>query len=331
MDDDDPEKRITDLERQLGEARGAADRGATLEFQQGAISPPPPAGFPPTAGRHSLAPGGSLTPEQVRSARFSRPPRGKRGYNQDEVDAFLDRVEAALRDPAGRSLTPEQVGNVGFSQSPGGKRGYNQDEVDVFLDRVKGQIERPAQDFNARTTAAPQSVVYSGQGGPHNLDAAAGLGPFDGGAHERISPNLSSAATDGGNLPPPTMKIRPNPFLFWTPRWRDWRSDHVTTNQSSDSILADLLWLVLEPIFDFLWPWVMGAICWVLEVCAVVLLAPVALLTSVLGIPRHRLMAVPDDGGAGYMMNRGSWYAMRRARREALAQLTTGRAKSERG
>jgi DivIVA domain-containing protein len=300
MDYDDPEKRIADLERQLGEARGAGDPGAIRGFQHGALSPPPPAGFPPTTGRHSLATGGSLTPEQVRSVGFSRPPRGKRGYNQDEVDAFLDRVEAALRDPAGRTLTPEQVGNVVFSQSPRGKRGYNQDEVDAFLDRVKAHIGRPAQDFDAQTTAGPQSVVYSGQGGPHNLDAAAGL-------------------TAGVNLPPPTMTIRPNPFLFWTPRWRDWRSDYAGTNQSSDSILADLLWLVLEPLFDFLWPLVMGAICWVLEVSAAMLLAPVALLTSVLGIPRHRLMAVPEDGGAGYVMNRGSWYAMRRARREALA------------
>jgi DivIVA domain-containing protein len=28
---------------------------------------------------------------------FSKPPIGKRGYNEDEVDAFLDRVEEQLK------------------------------------------------------------------------------------------------------------------------------------------------------------------------------------------------------------------------------------------
>jgi DivIVA domain-containing protein len=71
MDTDDPEKRIAELERRLAEARGASN--------------------PNTAG---------ITPEQVRDVAFSKPPIGKRGYNEDEVDAFLDLVQTALRDPA---------------------------------------------------------------------------------------------------------------------------------------------------------------------------------------------------------------------------------------
>jgi DivIVA domain-containing protein len=114
MDQDDPEKRIAELERQLAEARSAGDPGAT---------------------------GGSLTPEQVRNMAFSRPPRGKRGYNEDEVDAFLDLVEAALRDPARRTLTPEQVRNMAFSRPPIGKRGYNEEEVDALLDVVEQQLK----------------------------------------------------------------------------------------------------------------------------------------------------------------------------------------------
>jgi len=38
----------------------------------------------------------ALTPVQVRGAVFSRPPIGKPGYHDDEVDAFLDVVEAEL-------------------------------------------------------------------------------------------------------------------------------------------------------------------------------------------------------------------------------------------
>lgn len=112
MDNDDPEKRIAELERQLAEARAATN-----------------------------VPGRGLTPEQVRSVAFSKPPIGMRGYNEDEVDAFLDFVEAALRDPVGRGLTSETVRNVAFSKPPIGKRGYNEDEVDRFLDLVEEHVK----------------------------------------------------------------------------------------------------------------------------------------------------------------------------------------------
>jgi DivIVA domain-containing protein len=71
MDGADPEKRIAELERQPAEAH-AADDGANR---------------------------GSLTPDQVRNVAFAKPPLGRRGYHEDEVDAFLDRVAAALAEP----------------------------------------------------------------------------------------------------------------------------------------------------------------------------------------------------------------------------------------
>src|SRR5689334_10234015 len=37
-----------------------------------------------------------VTPADVHNVAFSKPPIGKRGYNEDEVDAFLDLVEAEL-------------------------------------------------------------------------------------------------------------------------------------------------------------------------------------------------------------------------------------------
>jgi DivIVA domain-containing protein len=87
-----------------------------------------------------LARGGCLTPAQVHNVAFAKPAIGKRGYNEDEVDAFLDRVEAALQDPTGRALTPEQVRNAAFSKPPFGFRGYNQAEVDAFLELVEQQL-----------------------------------------------------------------------------------------------------------------------------------------------------------------------------------------------
>jgi len=87
MDQDDPEKRIAELERQLAEPRAAGDRSTNRVSQRGA---------PPT-GRSESTTGGRLTPEQVRNVAFSKPPLGKRGYNEDQVDAFLDIVEEQMK------------------------------------------------------------------------------------------------------------------------------------------------------------------------------------------------------------------------------------------
>jgi DivIVA domain-containing protein len=112
MDSDDPERRIAELERQLAEARRAEN-----------------------------SPAGGLTPRQVHDVAFNKPPIGKRGYNEDEVDKFLDLVEAALRDPTGGTLTAQQVHNVAFSRPPMGMRGYNEGEVDAFLELVAAQLQ----------------------------------------------------------------------------------------------------------------------------------------------------------------------------------------------
>ena len=75
-----PEQRIADLERQLAELRPGANKG------------------------------GYLTPEQVRNVAFSKPPMGRRGYNEDEVDAFLDLIEQQVKSQQrGASLPRRQA------------------------------------------------------------------------------------------------------------------------------------------------------------------------------------------------------------------------------
>jgi DivIVA domain-containing protein len=37
-----------------------------------------------------------LTAQDVRYAAFGKPPWGKRGYNNDEVDEFLEQLEATI-------------------------------------------------------------------------------------------------------------------------------------------------------------------------------------------------------------------------------------------
>src|SRR5438270_3742988 len=63
MDHDDPEQRISDLERQLAVPRES--------------------GGPAVGG---------LSAGHIHNVAFSKPPMGKRGYHEDEVDAFLDLV-----------------------------------------------------------------------------------------------------------------------------------------------------------------------------------------------------------------------------------------------
>jgi DivIVA domain-containing protein len=84
-----------------------------------------------------------LTADDAHNVAFSKPPIGKRGYNEDEVDAFLERVEQKLRNlnaPGG--LSAAEVNSVVFSKPPIFKRGYNEDEVDAFLEQIARQLNR---------------------------------------------------------------------------------------------------------------------------------------------------------------------------------------------
>jgi DivIVA domain-containing protein len=81
---------------------------------------------------------GGLTANDVRETSFGKPPWGKRGYNEDEVDHFLAEVLARL-EGRGR-LTADDVHNVAFAKPSIGKRGYNEDEVDAFLEQVEATL-----------------------------------------------------------------------------------------------------------------------------------------------------------------------------------------------
>jgi DivIVA domain-containing protein len=62
----------------------------------------------------------------------------RRGYKVDEVDAFLDRVEATLSgDPIGAPVTAQEVHDVVFRVRFGG---YDEWQVDLHLDRVERQL-----------------------------------------------------------------------------------------------------------------------------------------------------------------------------------------------
>jgi DivIVA domain-containing protein len=84
----------------------------------------------------------AITSDDIRDVAFSKPARGHRGYNEDEVDEFLGRVEATLRDPTvSGGITAEEIHSVSFAKPPIGRLGYNEEEVDEFLGRMAIQLD----------------------------------------------------------------------------------------------------------------------------------------------------------------------------------------------
>ncbi|GLZ39809.1 DivIVA domain-containing protein [Actinokineospora sp. NBRC 105648] len=107
----------------------------------------------------------TLTPDAVRAVTFDKAPFGRRGYHEDQVDDFLDRVEAAL---SGRGdLTVQDVREAEFDAAPLVKRGYHEDQVDEFLDDVAAALEhraattRPRPTEDAEPPATPRTRAAS--------------------------------------------------------------------------------------------------------------------------------------------------------------------------
>ena len=99
-----------------------------------------------------------LTPADVHNVAFSKPPIGKRGYNEDEVDAFLDLVEQEL------SRLIEE--NADLRQRVG--------ELDKELSDAK---KAPRQPAAAAPAPAPEPVRA-----PEPVKAAAPVAPQPSGA-----------------------------------------------------------------------------------------------------------------------------------------------------
>lgn len=90
-----------------------------------------------------------ITADDVGKVVFAKPAQGKPGYNENEVDEFLELVGQKLRDPR-MGLTVADVRNVAFSMPPAPGQGYNEDEVDGFLDLVEQQLLGKGRRFFGR-------------------------------------------------------------------------------------------------------------------------------------------------------------------------------------
>src|ERR1700754_4550831 len=99
-----------------------------------------------------------LTPADVHNVAFKKPPIGKRGYDEEEVDAFLDEVEGELARLSEENnelrAQVERGGRAGAPAGPGAdpRLAAELNEVKAQLDRVqrdKAQAEQAARQMQA--------------------------------------------------------------------------------------------------------------------------------------------------------------------------------------
>ncbi|HST65598.1 MAG TPA: DivIVA domain-containing protein [Mycobacteriales bacterium] len=113
----------------------------------------------------------------VRSVQFGKPPFGRRGYDEIEVDDFLRKVTDALAQTRGLpQLDPEEVHQVAFRKPRIGSRGYDEDEVDAFLDLVEAELRWRASAEGQQELAGPVNGP-AGYGPPPGMVGLGGGGP----------------------------------------------------------------------------------------------------------------------------------------------------------
>lgn len=111
-----------------------------------------------------------LTPADVHNVAFKKPPIGKRGYDEEEVDAFLDEVERELarlieENTELRMQAERGGGGRVMPSGPGGdaRLAAELNEMKAQLDRV--QREKIATEQAARAMQAELEAVRGGGAG----------------------------------------------------------------------------------------------------------------------------------------------------------------------
>jgi DivIVA domain-containing protein len=121
----------------------------------------------------------------------------RRGYKVDEVDAFLDRVEATLAgELAGPPVGAQEVHDVVFRVRFGG---YDEWQVDLHLDRVERQLAE--LEDRGRGAPVPDPMRDSLRGGLSTgaINKPQGLG-------------AAMGAAGGGRMAPPTERLPAPPM-----------------------------------------------------------------------------------------------------------------------
>ena len=103
-----------------------------------------------------------LTPADVHNVAFSKPPIGKRGYNEDEVDQFLDLVEDTLAELQDENADLKQ--KLQGASAQGSSAVASQPQVDEAELRRKIEAElRPQIEADAQRKAQSQAQASTSQ------------------------------------------------------------------------------------------------------------------------------------------------------------------------
>ncbi|MEJ3744125.1 DivIVA domain-containing protein [Actinomycetes bacterium KLBMP 9797] len=142
----------------------------------------------------------------------------RRGYKVDEVDNFLDRVEATLAGEAvGAPVAAQEVHDVVFRVRFGG---YDEWQVDLHLDRVERQLAE-LEERGGYGRAPDRMGPPDRMGVPDRMGAPDRMGPPDrmggGPMTERIGPPIR----DDRAMPPGPAALPPRPMPAQSASSRD--------------------------------------------------------------------------------------------------------------
>jgi DivIVA domain-containing protein len=127
----------------------------------------------------------------------------RRGYKVDEVDAFLDRVEATLAgEPGDAPVAAREVHDVVFRVRFGG---YDEWQVDLHLDRV----ERQLAEFEERT--APYGREQRIQPSPERMAPPERMGPPPMRDDRMMAPPVPLPSMPPPPMAPPARPVSPVP------------------------------------------------------------------------------------------------------------------------
>jgi DivIVA domain-containing protein len=121
----------------------------------------------------------TITPASVRATTFAAASRLRRGYDADQVDAFVERI--AVRLEQGEGLSSNDVYRADFGRSGIGGRGYAEADVDRFLELVHVELSRLEDAWGHETAAASdEGAGREAEPEPSSADPDANPGEADG-------------------------------------------------------------------------------------------------------------------------------------------------------
>ena len=101
-----------------------------------------------------------LSPADVHNVAFSKPPIGKRGYNEDEVDQFLDLVEDALAQLQDENYElQKQVESGSSSTAAAAAPAADESAIRKSVEsELRAEYEKKLADAKAETTKAKEEA-----------------------------------------------------------------------------------------------------------------------------------------------------------------------------